>query len=143
MFGPGTGEIAMGERLAFVGKQQYDVADCSLRLAQGQPQADTINLARALTALQRVPGPPEAEPPFLRSTLEKCEREMLRPSRRAISSARRDKVQFRRSSTGADRSGAATLRAACAFTGTGPGAMRALRASTLGLYRRGGRPIGP
>ena len=100
----------MGQCLALVGKQQYDVADCGLRLAQGKPQADTINLVRALTALQRVPWPPEAEPPFLRSTLESCEREMLRPSRRAISSARRDNVQFRRSSTGADRSGAATLR---------------------------------
>lgn len=120
----------MGQGFALVGKQQFDVADCGLRLAQSKPQADTINLGRALTALQRVPGPPEAEPPFLRSTLESCEREMLRPSRRAISSARRDNVQFGRSSTGDDRSGAATLRAASAFSGTGPGAMRALRAST-------------
>ncbi len=95
-----------------------------------KPQADKINLVRALTALQPVPGPPETEPPFLRSTFESCEREMLRPSRRAISPARRDNVQFRRSSTGADRSAATTLRAACALSGTGPGAMRALRAST-------------
>ena len=100
----------MGQCLALVGKQQHDVADCGLRLAQGKPQADTINLVRALTALQRVPWPPETEPPFLRNTFESCEREMLRPSRRAISSARRDNVQFRRSSTGADRSGAATLK---------------------------------
>jgi hypothetical protein len=99
-------------------------------LPQGKPQADTINLVRALTALQPVPGPPETEPPFLRSPFESCEREMLRPSRRKISPARRDNVQFRRSSTGADRSAAATLRAACALNGTGPGAMRALRAST-------------
>ena len=54
----------MGQRRALVGKQQHDVADCGLRLAQGKPQTDTINLVRALTALQRVPWPPEAEPPF-------------------------------------------------------------------------------
>ncbi len=83
-------------------------------------QADTVNLVCALKAPQRVPGAPEAEPPFLRSTLESCEREMLRPSHRAISPARRDNVQFGRSSTGADRSGTATLRAASALSGTGP-----------------------
>ena len=121
--GPGTGEIGVGQRLALVGKQQDDVTGRGLRLAQDKPQADVINLVRALTALQRVPGPPEAEPAFLRSTFENCEREMLRPSRRAISSARRDNVLFRRSSTGADRSADATLRAACAFSGAGPGAM--------------------
>ena len=32
-FGPGTGEIGMGQRLALVGKQQHDVAGCGLRLA--------------------------------------------------------------------------------------------------------------
>lgn len=52
----------------------------------------------------------------------------LRPSRRAIPPARRDTVQLRRSATGADNSGTATPSAACAFTGTGPAAMRALRA---------------
>ena len=88
----------MGQRLALVGKQLHNVTDCGLRLAQGKPQADTINLVRALTALQLVPWPRRTEPPFLRSTFESCEREMLRPSRRAIPPARRDKVQFRRSS---------------------------------------------
>jgi hypothetical protein len=120
----------MGQRRASVGKQQHDVARRGLRLAKGKPQADTINLFPALAALQAVPGPRHAEPPFFRSTFESCEREILRPSRRAIPPARRDKVQFRRSSTGADRSGTATLSAASAFTGEGPGAIRALRAST-------------
>ena len=32
-FGLSTGEIGMGQRLALVGKQQHDVADCGLRLA--------------------------------------------------------------------------------------------------------------
>ena len=32
-FGPGAGEIGMGQRLAFVGKQQHDVTGCGLRLA--------------------------------------------------------------------------------------------------------------
>ena len=32
-FGPGTGKIWMGQRLAFVGKQQHDVTRCGLRLA--------------------------------------------------------------------------------------------------------------
>ncbi len=45
-FGPGSGEtgageMGMGQRLAFVGKQQHDVTGCGLRLAQGKPQADT------------------------------------------------------------------------------------------------------
>ena len=54
----------MGQRLALVGKQQHDVAGRSLCLVQDKPQADTIDLVRALTALQPVPWPPEAEPPF-------------------------------------------------------------------------------
>jgi len=129
-FRPGAGRIGMGQRLALVGNEPQDVAHRGLCLAKAQPQADTINLLSALSTFQAVPGPPEAEPPFFRSTFESCEREMPRPSCRAISSARRDRVQFRRSSTGADRRGTVTLGAASAFTGKGPGATRALSAST-------------
>jgi hypothetical protein len=50
----------MGQCIALVGKQQHDVVGCGrLRFAQDKPQADTINLVRALTALQRVPWPPD------------------------------------------------------------------------------------
>jgi hypothetical protein len=45
-----------------------------------QAQADAIDLTRDLPALQGVPRPPEAEPPFLRSTLESCEREIDTPA---------------------------------------------------------------
>jgi hypothetical protein len=58
--------------------------------------------------------------PFLRSTFENCEREMVTPSRRSISWANRASVQFVRSATGPAKSGPATLSAACAFTGNGP-----------------------
>jgi hypothetical protein len=38
-FRPGTGEIGMGQRLAFAGKQQHDVARRGLRLAKGKRQS--------------------------------------------------------------------------------------------------------
>src|SRR5712692_1046045 len=127
--GPGSRQIRMRQRLALVGEQQNDIAGLRLRFAQLEPQADTIDLVRDLPTLQRVPRPSEAEPPFLRSTLESCEREIETPSRAAISSARRASVQFVRSATGWDRSGPATLSAASALSGAGPGAMLAFNAS--------------
>ena len=42
--GPGAGEIRMRQRLALVGEQQNDIAGLGLRLAQFEPQADTIDL---------------------------------------------------------------------------------------------------
>src|SRR3954469_18957409 len=68
---PSAGEIRMRQRLALVAEQQHDVAGL-----------------RVLPSLQRVPRPAEAEPPFWRSTLESCERDIATPSRLAISSAR-------------------------------------------------------
>src|SRR5215469_17162589 len=129
-FGPGTGQIRMRQGLALIAEQQHDVAREGLRLAQLEPQTAPIDGVGILTALQRVPRSAKAKPPFFRSTLESCEREMVTPSRFAISSARRASVQLRRSATGAERSGSATRSAACAFNGSGPGAMRVLSAST-------------
>ena len=59
----------------------------------------------------------------------------MTPSRLAISSARRAKVQFIRFATGAERSGVATLSAASAFTGAGPGATLALSAALPPLMK--------
>ena len=53
--------------------------------------------------------------------LESCDFEIVTPSCAAISSARRASVQLIRFVTGADKRGAATSKAACVFTGAGPG----------------------
>ena len=119
----------MCQRLALVGEQENNIAGLSLGFAQFEPQTNTIDLVCDLAALQRVPRPPETESPFWRSTLESCEREIETFSRTAISSARRASVQFVRSATGCDKSGPATLNAACAFSGIGPGATHALSAA--------------
>src|SRR3974390_164821 len=129
-FGPGTSQIGMRQGLALIGKQQHDVSGGGLRLAQFEPQTAPIDSIGVLPALQRVPRPAEANRPFLRRTLESCEREIVTPSRAFISSARCPSVQLCRSATGAERSGWATRSAACAFNGRGPGATRVLSAST-------------
>src|SRR5262245_24792402 len=133
--GPGVGEIGMGERLALVGEQKHNVTRFGLPFAQLEPKPHPLNGIWVLPSLQRVPRPPPAEPPFLRSVLESCDREMVTPSRRVISSARRAKVQFGRSATGAESSGSATLIAASALNATGPGATLALSASIPPLMK--------
>ena len=55
---------------------------------------------------------------------------MVTPSRASISPMRRASVQLRRSATGASSNGAATLRAASALIGAGPGAGLVSSAST-------------
>ena len=120
--GPGAPQIRMRQGLAFIGKQQHDIARHRLSFAQLQLQANTAGLACGLAALQRVARPAEAEPPFFRSTLESCGREMEMPSRASISLANRASVQFVRSATGCDSSGPATRSAAPALNGEGPGA---------------------
>ena len=67
----------MRQRLALIGEQQNDIAGLGLDLAQLQPQAHAVDSLRVLPVLQRVPGPSPAETPFLRSTLESCEREIV------------------------------------------------------------------
>jgi hypothetical protein len=119
----------MRQRLALVSEQENEIAGLGLGFAQLEPQTDAIDLVCDLATLQRVPQPPETESPFWRSTLESCEREIERFSRAAISLARRASVQFVLSATGCDRRGPATLSAACAFSGTGPGATLAFSAS--------------
>jgi hypothetical protein len=114
----------MGQRLALIGKQQHDVAGLGLRLEQFQTQAAAIHRLGVLANLQRVAGSAVAKAPFLRSALESCDFEIVTPSRAAISSARRAKVQLTRLVTGADKRGSATRRAACVFTGSGPGKAR-------------------
>src|SRR5271165_1938200 len=107
----------MGERLALVGVEQDDVACLSLRLAQGQPQADPLHGVSVLAAFQRVAGTAIAQAPFFRSTTESRDLEIVTPVRRSISDDSRGNVQFGRSATGADKISSATASAACAFTG--------------------------
>ena len=95
--GPGAGEIGMGESFALVGEQKDDIAGLGLRLAQVEPQADAVDGVFVLTPF-----------PFWRRTFESCDLEIVTPSRLAISSARRPRVQLGRSATGADKSGSAT-----------------------------------
>src|SRR5271165_5243079 len=127
--GPGSGEIGMRQRLALVGEEKHDVAGLRLRLAQRQPEADAIDGVGVLAALQGVARPTPAEF-FFRSTLDRRDLEMVTPSRASISPMRRASVQLRRSATGASSNGAATLRAASALIGAGPGAGLVSSAST-------------
>jgi hypothetical protein len=133
--GPGAGEIGMGESFTLVGEQKDDVASLGLRLAQFEPQSNAIDGVFVLTPFQGVPRATEAKPPFWRRTFESCDLEIVTPSRLAISSAKRARVQLGRSATGADKSGSAIRSAAHAFNGAGPGATRALRASIPPLMK--------
>ena len=60
----------------------------------------TVDLTGDLPMLKRVPRSPETKP---RRTLDSCDREIVMPSRRAISSANRAKVQLVRYATDAAR----------------------------------------
>ena len=128
--GPGAREIGVGERFTLVGEQQLDVAGLGLRAKQFDPEPAAIDRLGVLAALQRVAGSAIAKAPFLRSALESCDFEIVTPSRAAISSARRASVQLTRFVTGADNRGSATRKAACVFTGAGPGKGLVSRAST-------------
>ncbi|MEC5293829.1 hypothetical protein, partial [Aurantimonas sp. C2-3-R2] len=110
----------MRQRRALVGVEQHDIPRRRLLFAQLEPQTDARDFARDLPAFQRVPRPSEPESPFLRSTLESCDLEMVTPSRCAISAARRAKVQLVLSATGAHRSSSETLSAASALSAAGP-----------------------
>jgi hypothetical protein len=128
--GPGARKIGMGQSFALIAEQQHDVASLGLRLEQLQTQPAAIDRLGVLATLQRVAGSPIAKAPFLRSALESCDLEIVTPSRAAISSAKRASVQLTRFVTGADRRGSATRKAACVFTGVGPGKGRVSKAST-------------
>ena len=54
-FGPGAGEIGMGEGFRFVAEQQGDIA--GLGLLPQQAQAGAVDRIGVLPALQRVPRP--------------------------------------------------------------------------------------
>jgi hypothetical protein len=128
-FGPGTGEIGMGERLRFVAEQQGDVASRSLLLQQAQAQATALDRIGILPALQRVARPAPGKAPFFSTALNR-DFEMRSPVRFSISSARRGKVQFGRSDTPGASSSSITDKAARAFFGSGPDALRARRPAT-------------
>jgi hypothetical protein len=87
----------MRQRPTLVGKQENEIAGLSLSFAQLEPQTDTIDLVRDFAPLQRVPRSPETESPFLRNTLESCEREIETFSRAAISFKRTFIVSDKRS----------------------------------------------
>lgn len=78
-FGPGMGEIRMGQRFGFIAEQQNDVTSLGLLAAQLKTQPDTLDLTGVLTPLQRVPRPAPAEPPFCLSRTLRREREMRVP----------------------------------------------------------------
>ncbi|MGY3614112.1 hypothetical protein ACVJGD_000308 [Bradyrhizobium sp. USDA 10063] len=119
--GPGSGQIRMRQRLALIGEEKHDITGLGLRLSQCQPQTHAVDGTGVLAALQGVSRPAPAEL-FLRSTLDRRDLEMVTPSRASISPMRRASVQLCRSATGASSNGVATLSAASALTGAGPGA---------------------
>src|SRR5215212_9514644 len=122
-------EIGMGQGFRLVAKEKHDVAGLGLSLEQLSAQARPIHSVPILTSLQGVAGPSPAEIPLWRSTTDSREREMRRPARLSISSARRGRVQLGRSATGADRTSSATASARSALTGAGPGATAVFSAS--------------
>ncbi len=86
-FGPGAGEIGMGECLRFVAEQQGDVAGFGLLLQQAQAQARAVDRIGVLPAFQRVARPAPGKAPFFSTTLSR-DFEMRSPVRFSISSAR-------------------------------------------------------
>lgn len=114
----------MGESLRFVAEQQDDIAGLGLLSEQTQAQTRAIDRLGILPAAQRVPGSAPGEAPFFITTLRR-DVEIRCPVRCSIASTRRGKVQFGRSDTAGANTSSITLKAACAFTGAGPGALRA------------------
>jgi hypothetical protein len=57
----------MGQRFALVAVEQNDVAGCGLLFEKLQAQADPLDFAWHLAALQRVPGAPPTELFFRRA----------------------------------------------------------------------------
>src|SRR5512134_3955528 len=127
---PGMGEIRMGKRFRFVLEQEHDVIGLRLLLQETKTQSGAIDGIGVLPPLQSVPWPPPAEAPFLRITTLSRDFEIRSPVRVSISSCSRGSVQFGRSATGPDSTAATTGSAARAFTGSGPGALRARRPET-------------
>ena len=123
-FGPGAGEIGVGERFRLVAEQQGDIAGLGLLLQQMQAQAGALDRVGVLPALQGVPWPTPGKAPFFSTTLSR-DFEIRLPVRFSISSARRGSVQFGRSDTPGTNTSSITDKAARAFTGSGPGAVRA------------------
>jgi len=72
----------MGQGLRLVLEQQGDVAGRGLLLQQAQAQATALDRIGILPALQAVPRPPEAEPPFSLSRMLSLDCEMAGPPRR-------------------------------------------------------------
>ena len=58
---PCAGEVRMAQRFAIVAVEQNDVAGCGLLFEKLQAQADPLDFAWHLAALQRVPGAPPTE----------------------------------------------------------------------------------
>ena len=97
-------------RLGYAGATYLYSARC-YTLGIWVPLQNSIQVARSCVVRSGACGR-RKQTPFFRSTLESCDREIVTPSRFAISSARRTKVQFRRSATGAESSGSVTRSAA-------------------------------
>ena len=126
--GPSARKDGMGQSFTFVLKQERVVAGLGLDFEQLQLQAATVDGFGVLTTFQRVTGPEIGDPPYFCSALEICDRAVVTPLRRAISSTRRGKVQLTRFITGADSKGSATRNAAFVFKGSGPVASRVFHA---------------
>jgi len=108
----------------------------ALRLAQFEPQGRRGRRRLCPDALSGCGADGEGRTPFLAQSFPTAA--ILRSSRLrglATSSARRARIQLGRSATGADKSGSANRSAACALSGSGPGATRTLRASTPPLMK--------
>lgn len=128
--GPGMGKIRMGEGFGLVREQKHDIASLSLLLEKTKAQAGAVDGQDVLPSPQRVPWSPPAKAPFLRITTLSRDFEIRCPVRASISSCSRGNVQFGRSETSSDNTAVTTDSAALAFTGSGPGAVRARRPET-------------
>ncbi len=73
-------QIRVCQGLALIAIEENDVAGLGLGLAQLKAQLHALDLAGALAAFQRVPGPPPAEV-FFRSAMDNCDLPILTPSR--------------------------------------------------------------
>ncbi len=64
-FGPGMGEVRMGQRLGLIGVKQNDVTGPGLLAPDLETQSDAVDFVRVLPAFQRVSRAAPAKPPCI------------------------------------------------------------------------------
>ncbi len=129
-FGPGVGEVRMGQGLRLISIKQNDVAGPGLLAPDLETQSNAVDFVRVLPPFQRVSRAAPAEPPFCLSRVLRREREIRMPVWRSISAHNRGNVQLVRFSTGSRSKALATARARSPLSADGPGARVERNAST-------------